>query len=310
MVIASHVCKSFSEKQILRNISFHIRKGETVGFIGLNGSGKTTLMQLLTGTLRADSGYIRVAGENPWSCKKRKNIRIGMVSANQSNLHPDRTTEDSINLCKKMYPGIWSQETMNYAGERMKSGDFLKKLKSSLSTEERMRAEFLYAITMVPQLLIMDEPTIGMDFEMRTLEYGCLEYFLKQQAALQTTVLLVIHNIQEMRRLCKRVIAIHNGQIIFDGAMEHLQRKYLSLGEIYFEVKEGSLHFHDMPINRYEIDGKKVHMIFDKRYVSANVILQQLMEKAVIKNIKILDIDMDTIIQNLYQESERRDKIG
>lgn len=305
MVIASHVHKSFSEKQVLQDISFHIKSGEKVGFIGLNGAGKTALMQLLAGILRADSGYIRIAGEKPCSRRKCKKVRIGVVSTHQSNLHSDRPVEASINLCRKMYPNAWNQETIHYINEHLKINELRNRTKSSLSMGERMRAEFFCAAISAPHLLIMDEPTNGMDYTMRTKEYECLEYLNRQQGVMPMAVLLVTHSIQELELLCERVIAIHGGQIIFDGAMEHLQRKYISLGRIHFDLEEGALHFHDMPIKKYEIDGKRVHITFDKHYVSANIILHQLMEKAVIKNIKILDIDIETIIRSLYQENER-----
>ena len=310
MVIANHVNKAFFEKQVLRDVSFHIKEGERVGVIGLNGSGKTTLMRILMGALRADSGYVRVAGEKPWERQGKRKKRIGFVSALSSNLHPDRTVEDSVNLCRKMYPEAWKAsesdlEIVDYVKERLKIKDVWKEVRSSLSLGEGMRAEFLYAVMMNPHLLIMDEPTTGMDYEMRMKEYECLEYFRQCKKDMPVTVLLVTHSIQEMERLCDRVIAIHHGQIIFDGAMEYLQQRYLSLGKICFETEEGVLHFHDMPVKKYEIDGKRVQIIFDKRYVSANIILQQLMEETEIKKIRFFDMDMETIIRNLYQENQR-----
>lgn len=309
MVIANHINKAFLEKQVLRDVSFHIKEGERVGIIGVNGSGKTTLMQILMGVLLADSGYVRVAGEKSWERQGKRKTRIGFVSPRQSNLHPDRTVEDSVNLCKKMYPKAWKVsesdlESIDYVKECLKIKDIWKEIRSSLSLGERMRAEFLYAVMMNPHLLIMDEPTTGMDYEMRTREYECLDYFRKCHKDMPVTVLLVTHSIQEMEWLCDRVIAIHHGQIIFDGALEYLQQRYLSLGKICFEIEEGALHFHDMPINKYEMDGKRVQIIFDKRYVSANIILQQLMEESVIKKIRVLDMDMETMIRNLYQENQ------
>lgn len=303
MVIADHISKSFDKRIVLNDISFGISAGEITALIGLNGSGKSTMLKIIAGMLEADSGYIRVDGKDPVSFQKEGGSVIGYMDSRQSDIVEYGTVKTSFELCRKMYHVSvdYYNYVLGYAGENLNIRDFFDKSKNELSPGESAKAKFLYTLLMRPALWIMDEPTVGVDYESRLKMYELIRHFKNRENEKNMTILIVTHNIQEMEYLCEKAIVLHEGRIIFSGKLEWLQEKYKSLGTIRFEIVSGAIYVQDMPLKKYWIDGNRVKILYDKRYVSAVVILKQLLETAELQNISIMDMDMETMIKNVFQ---------
>ena len=170
----------------------------------------------------------------------------------------------------------------------------------TLSLGDRMKVEFFYTLLMQPTLWIMDEPTIGIDYETRLKMYDILRHVKSRHK--EMTVLLATHNIQEMELLCDRVLVLHEGKMIFSGPVEYLKQKYQTMGLLSFCVQQGTISFQDVPIKWYEVDGSKIKLLFDKHYVNAVTILKYIFETAKVEDISIDDIDMESMIKNIFRK--------
>ena len=301
MIIADKIYKSYNDNIVLNNISFRVKRGETLAIIGLNGSGKTTLLKILAGMLEVDQGYIRVHDrEHNYMIDKHKET-VGFISYGKSNIAGSGTIREMYDLCKKMYHV--ADDHYNYviqnAGKQIGILEFGEKNAGELSLGEKSRAEFIYTLLICPDLWIMDEPTIGVDYETRMKMYEIIAHF-KNVRAEKLTIVIATHNMQEMEAISERVIVLNKGKIIFCGPLDKMQDRYRTLGVIRFELVQGGFSIQDMPIRKYSIDGNKVEIIYDKCYVSAGVILKQILETALLKNISVTDIDLDVMIKNVF----------
>lgn len=300
MIIAHEISKSFDNKRILDNISFHIKHGETLVILGLNGSGKTTLLKILAGILDIDEGYIRVNRKE--RNLKHKNETVGFVSYGKTNLSGSGTIREAYEVCKKMYHISEEYYTyvLEYAAKPVGILDLWDKNSGELSLGEKSRVEFVYTLLIRPQLWLLDEPTVGVDYDTRMKMYHIISHFKKIKHLKDVSIVIATHNMQEMEALGERVMVLNEGKIAFIGSIEKMKSKYRTLGIICFDIVKGTLSIQDMPINKYTIEGNHVEIIFDKVYISAEGILKQLFEGAEIKNISINDMDLESMIKNIF----------
>lgn len=302
MIIGHKITKTFQGKIVLDEVSFRVVSGQITALIGLNGSGKTTMLKMIAGILKEDAGYLRVNGMEPSRLKREAGIRIGFLSKRSSNLSEYNRVKDAITGCRKIYnvSNDYYDYFWNYAGNALNMDVLWEKECRALSLGDRMKVEFFYTLLMQPTLWIMDEPTIGIDYETRLKMYEILQHVKSRQK--EMTVLLATHNIQEMEMLCDRVLVLHEGKMIFSGPVDYLKQKYQTLGLLSFRVKQGSIALQDVPIKWYEVDGNKVKLLFDKHYVSAVTILKSLFETAKVEEVSVDDIDMESMIKNIFRK--------
>lgn len=300
MIIVHKICKSFGDKKILDNISFHIKPGEILAILGLNGSGKTTLLKILAGILEIDEGYIRVNRRERKS--NQQNETVGFISYGKTNLSGSGTIREAYELCKKMYhiPEEYYNYVLQYAGKQIGVLDLWDKSPGELSMGEKSRVEFIYTLLIRPVLWLLDEPTVGVDYDTRIKMYHIISHFKQTNRLKDVSILIATHNMQEMEAISERVMVLNQGIIAFIGPIEKMKSKYRTLGVIHFDIVKGILSIQDMPIQKYTIEGNHVEIIFDKVYISAEGILRQLFETAEIKNISITDIDLESMIKNIF----------
>ncbi len=204
----------------LNNISFEVSKGEIVGYVGLNGSGKSTTIKLLSGMLLPDSGIVRVNGANPFR-NKANCYNIGAVFGHKQQLWIDLPVRDSFEMLR----GIYSVSLDDYTNRLDIIDSFLeiKPLLSvpsrKLSLGQRMKCEFAASLIHNPKILLLDEPTIGVDLQARK---GIIELLLFLNKEYGVTILLTTHNLADIEALCERIILINRGSIVFDGSREKL----------------------------------------------------------------------------------------
>ncbi|MEU9990279.1 ATP-binding cassette domain-containing protein [Streptomyces sp. NPDC007971] len=213
------------ERRLVRavdSISFTVARGEMVGYIGPNGAGKSTTIKMLTGILTPSAGRVRVAGIDPSRERTRLAHRIGVVFGQRTTLWWDLPLIDSYRLAHRMYriPDGRYRENLERCVELLELGDLLDVPVRQLSLGQRMRGDIAAALLHDPEVLYLDEPTIGLDVVSKAKVRG----FLKElNAGRATTVLLTTHDLQDIEQLCSRVMVIDHGRLMYDGALAGLQ---------------------------------------------------------------------------------------
>jgi ABC-2 type transport system ATP-binding protein len=207
------------------DISFTLRTGEIVGFLGPNGAGKTTTIKMLSGLLHADGGDARVLGHQPWLRSKDLLSRISLVMGQRNNLQWDLPAADSFELNRAVYqiPEKDFRHRVETYSQLLEVADLVTKPVRNLSLGERMKMEIVGALLHGPEVLFLDEPTIGLDVTMqKRLRTFVLDYNRQTEA----TVLLTSHYMADVVALAHRVIVIHHGSILYDGPLAGLAEKF------------------------------------------------------------------------------------
>ncbi|MFF3211315.1 ATP-binding cassette domain-containing protein [Streptomyces sp. NPDC002886] len=199
-------------------ISFEVARGEMVGYIGPNGAGKSTTIKMLTGILTPSGGRLRVAGIDPARERMRLAHRIGVVFGQRTTLWWDLPLKDSYALMRRMYriPAARFAQNMERCVDRLDLAELLDVPVRQLSLGQRMRGDIAAALLHDPDVLYLDEPTIGLDVVSKASVRG----FLRQlNEELGTTVLLTTHDLQDIEQLCERVMVIDHGRLVYDGSL-------------------------------------------------------------------------------------------
>ena len=205
----------------VRDLTFSIAPGEMVGYIGPNGAGKSTTIKMLTGILVPTSGHLRVAGLDPSKRRTELARRIGVVFGQRTTLWWDLPLRDSFALLQKIYrvPEDRFRANLEEFLELLDLGDLLDTPVRQLSLGQRMRGDIAAALLHDPEILYLDEPTIGLD----VISKGRLREFLRALNARRgTTLMLTTHDLQDIEALCDRVIVIDHGTSVFDGPLASL----------------------------------------------------------------------------------------
>ncbi|MFG2878306.1 ATP-binding cassette domain-containing protein [Streptomyces sp. NPDC048337] len=199
-------------------ISFEVARGEMVGYIGPNGAGKSTTIKMLTGILTPSGGRLRVAGIDPARERMRLAHRIGVVFGQRTTLWWDLPLKDSYGLMRRMYriPQARFRSNLERCVDRLDLAELLDVPVRQLSLGQRMRGDIAAALLHDPDVLYLDEPTIGLDVVSKAKVRG----FLRQlNEELGTTVLLTTHDLQDIEQLCERVMVIDHGRLMYDGPL-------------------------------------------------------------------------------------------
>ncbi|KFZ42832.1 daunorubicin ABC transporter ATP-binding protein [Anoxybacillus flavithermus] len=285
------------------DISFTVKQGEMVGYIGENGAGKSTTIKMLTGILTPTSGRVVVNGMNPHKERERFVQTIGVVFGQRSQLWWDIAVQESFRLLKKVYR-VSDQdynEHMDHVIETLDIGPLLDKPVRKLSLGQRMRCELAAALIHNPPLLFLDEPTIGLDVLVKLK----IRQFLKEiNEKYNTTILLTTHDMTDIEALCERVIMLDEGKIIYDGSLQHLKQNWGEGKQIHFQ-------FRDL-VSKEEL-ASLVHVTWEQgedRYnwiahVRANDmahVIGKVVSSYELKDIHIREVSTEEIIRNIYEE--------
>src|SRR6476620_8577782 len=221
---AGRVRRTTHEVHAVRDLSFGIERGEMVGYIGPNGAGKSTTIKMLTGILVPTSGRLSVADIDPSRSRVDLTRRIGVVFGQRTTLWWDLPLRDSFDLLRRIYRVDTERHRRNLTEftELLGLGDLLDTPVRQLSLGQRMRGDIAAALLHDPEILYLDEPTIGLD----VVSKGRLREFLRTlNAERGTTLLLTTHDLQDIEALCRRVIVIDHGTAVFDGDLVDLHRQ-------------------------------------------------------------------------------------
>jgi ABC-2 type transport system ATP-binding protein len=224
------------------DISFAVGAGEVVGFLGPNGAGKTTTLKMLSGLLHPTTGGVRVLDAVPWERRREFLRQITLVMGNRNQLQWDIPAIDSFELNRAVYriPRPAYQQTLDELVDLLDLADLLKKPVRNLSLGERMKCEIAGALLHQPRVLFLDEPTLGLDVTMQRRIRGFIREYNARHAS---TVLLTSHYMADVEALCKRVVVIHHGRILFDGDLAALVVRFSPYKTISVQLDAGS---HDL----------------------------------------------------------------
>ena len=218
----------------VKDLSFEIERGETVGYIGLNGAGKSTTIKLLTGILSPTEGEVTVAGMVPYKQRKKLASKIGVVFGQRNQLWWDLPLIDSFELLKSLYSISASdyKKTLDELTEILKVQDFLHTPVRQLSLGQRMRGNLIAALLHRPEVLFLDEPTLGLDIDSR---YDFIQFVKSQK---QITVFLTSHNMQDIEELCSRILILDKGSLLYDGSLENIYNENYGKYVIHAKLKD------------------------------------------------------------------------
>lgn len=293
----------------VNDISFQIKQGEMVGYIGENGAGKSTTIKMLTGILTPTSGSVTVNGMNPHKEREKFVQTIGVVFGQRSQLWWDIAVQESFRLLKKVYK-VSDEQYNEHMGHVIKTLDLeplLDKPVRKLSLGQRMRCELAAALIHNPPLLFLDEPTIGLDVLVKLK----IREFLKEiNEKYNTTILLTTHDLTDIEALCERVIMLDEGKIIYDGALRSLKEKWGDGKDIQFQfLQPVKIEELESLTREYELKWEEnvenqtftVH-IADNNDELISQIIAKIVATFKVKDLKINELSTEEIIRNIYEK--------
>lgn len=255
----------------VQEVSFQINAGEVVGFLGPNGAGKTTTLKMLTGLIHPSSGKVKVAGYVPFRREESFLQKITLVMGQKQQLIWDLPALDSLKINAAVY-GISDKEFRYRVAELSELLALEGKLNQpvrKLSLGERMKAELLAALLHRPQVLFLDEPTLGLDVN---AQVGVRDFLREYNRRYQATILLTSHYMADITALCERVIVIHQGQLVYDGSLEGLLERFAPYREVKVELGECLSEAQLQDYGELEaLDGRSVRFLVQRDALTRSV---------------------------------------
>jgi ABC-2 type transport system ATP-binding protein len=301
------------EVRAVDGVSFELGKGEMVGYIGPNGAGKSTTIKMLTGILTPTSGEIVCGGMVPFRDRRKYTRSIGVVFGQRTQLWWDIAVVESFRLLKEIY-GVSEaayRERMKLFDELLEVGRYLNQPVRKLSLGERMRCDLAASLLHEPSLLFLDEPTIGLD----VVAKANVRAFLKEtNARLETTVILTTHDLDDIEELCKRVVLIDRGQVLYDGDLTGLRARHLPEARIRFDLKDspdgekpellvaGAVATRVSP-NRFEL-------VIDKRTTTPADAIREIVNRFNVLDLQVGEPDIEEVVARIYRENAALRKAG
>ncbi len=284
--------------EALQNASFAIEKGEMVGMIGPNGAGKSTTVKLLTGILTPTDGSCTVGGRTPWENRQEHVKHLGAVFGQKTQLWWDVPILDSFRLLRDIYavePRAW-QRRLDELVSALELEDFLNAPLRQLSLGQRMRAELCGSLLHGPELLFLDEPTIGLDAVSKLK----LRAFLREENRRGTTILLTTHDMEDMLALCSRVMVLGRGQLLYDGALDALLRKYDTVHTLRV-IFEGEVDAGLLP-GQVQREGDAFILTYEPGKLPTSEILPSVLAAGRVREMTLKEQNVDELIARMYRE--------
>ena len=287
-------------------INFSIVKGEFVGYIGPNGAGKSTTIKMMTGILMPTSGEIVANGFRPYEDRARYTKNIGVVFGQRTQLWWDIAVVESFKLLRRIYdvPEVDYKKRLAFFCDLLGLDEFLHSPVRKLSLGQRMRCEMAAALLHNPPIVFLDEPTIGLDLVAKDR----IREFLKDiNRSLSTTILLTTHDLSDIEELCRRVIIIDKGKLLYDGSLDGLRHRLgrYNLINVHLEDRTHRLKL-DAALGggngiRWEhVDDLTYRIRFDREQVSSADIIRKIINEVPIRDIYVEAEPIEDIIKNIY----------
>lgn len=236
--------RKYIEKKAVSDLSFQVQEGEIVGYLGLNGAGKSTTIKMLTGIIAPTDGEILINGKIPGKDRKMINKEIAVVFGQKSQLWWDLPSRDSLKIAKAMYRLDDATYESNYAvlNSMLDIESIIDVPVRQLSLGQRMKADLCFALIHNPQIVFLDEPTIGLDLIIKEQVHNCIKYLNEK---FNTTVLLTTHDVNDIDALCKRVIIIDKGNMVYNDDLDKIKADFSKTENESVELKDILIKIYD-----------------------------------------------------------------
>lgn len=291
--------REYTVKHAVKHISFEMEKGEVVGYIGPNGAGKSTTIKMLSGILIPSSGTVSVGGIIPYENRKENAKRIGVVFGQRSQLYWDLPISDTFDLYESLYdvPKKVFSENCEYYTDLFDMKDFINQPVRQLSLGQKMKANIALALLHNPDVLYLDEPTIGLDVTSKRVLREAIQTINKERG---TTVILTTHDMDDIEAVCKRLIMIDKGTKLFDGSVDAFRSKYEKEIVIKLEFEHLAPAWADM--EGYQLVRCEDHVLEVKigKQNSTRDAMTKLIHMYDPKNIYVMQSDIEAIVENAY----------
>ena len=298
--LRSLVHRVYRDVEAVRDVSFEIARGEFVGFIGPNGAGKTTTLKVLSGLLHPTSGEVRVLGFTPWDRRHDYLRRISMVLGNKSQMLWDIPPLDSFNVLGDIYrvPPAEFKSTLEELVALLDMEELLTKPVRTFSLGERMKCELVAGLLHRPDVLFLDEPTLGLDVSMQA---RLRRFFAEYNRRSGVTVILTSHYMADVTALCPRVILIHHGQLLYDGALHGLAEKLAPFKLIRLALSRPDWQS-GLPAEADVVEQENGHLTLRVPRAATPMITAQLLNTLPVVDLSVEDPPIEAVIDQIYQE--------
>ena len=294
--------RTYREIKAVQDVSFQIQPGEVVGFLGANGAGKTTTLKMLTGLIHPSGGEVRVAGYVPFRRQPQFLRKTSLVMGQKQQLLWDLPALDSLRINAAVYnisDKVFKQRLKELA-QMLAIEDKLHQPVRKLSLGERMKAELLAALLHHPQVLFLDEPTLGLDVNAQVAVRKFLAEYNQRYGA---TILLTSHYMADITALCDRVLLIHQGQLIYDGLLEDLLDRFAPYRQVKVELAQALSHAELTSFGEIEsIQGQEVKFLVPREKLTATI--SRLLAQLPIQDLSVSDPPIEEIIGRLFQTGQ------
>jgi ABC-2 type transport system ATP-binding protein len=314
--VASLFHREYQNVKAVENVNFEIGRGEMVGYIGPNGAGKSTTIKMLTGILVPTSGEISSNGFVPWKQRAAYVKTIGVVFGQRTQLWWDIAAIESFKLLRRIYDVSQRDfdERMELFNQVLALKELLDVPVRKLSLGQRMRCDLAAALLHNPPILFLDEPTIGLD----VVAKDSIRQFLRTiNRHFKTTVLLTTHDLDDIEELCKRIMIIDRGTVLYDGPLTRLKERFLRTKQIKFILRDGDQTVRlaafeqslptlcangdrGMSPRLERLDELTCRLRFDRKSVSSSDLIRQILAAVDVRDFVIEDEPIEEIIKRIY----------
>jgi ABC-2 type transport system ATP-binding protein len=291
-----------TRKVAVDRVSFTVERGGMVGYVGPNGAGKSTTIKMLTGILVPTSGEVEVAGLVPHRDRKRLAHDIGVVFGQKTQLWWDVPVIESLRLLKEIYqiPASTYKANLALFHDLLDLHEFQDTPVRQLSLGQRMRSDLAAALLHSPDILFLDEPTIGVDVVAKDRFRSFIQQLNRER---QVTVLLTTHDMSDIEKICERMMIIDKWRIIYDGAIEGMKERFTPYRVLVVDFADDVSGVETGQAELVERDGRRGRFRFDRRRVSASELIIRLAEKYPVRDVSVEDPEIEAIVRDIYERS-------
>ena len=293
--------RTYNHIEAVKQVSFQIEPGEIVGFLGPNGAGKTTTLKMLAGLIHPSTGSVVVSGHRPFSRKRDFLQQIALVMGQKQQLIWDLPALDSLRINAAVY-SLTNAEFRDRVGELAEMLNIQNQIKQpvrKLSLGERMKAEMLAALIHRPQVLFLDEPTLGLDVNAQVAVRQFLQDYNQKYGA---TILLTSHYMADITALCDRVLVIHKGSLIYDGQLENLLKQFAPYKEVSIEFERTQNITQSMLLpygNLQTLEGCQATFLVSAQTLTDTV--SKLLNNFTILDLTVTEPPIEDVIRRVFQ---------
>lgn len=299
--------RQYTATRAVDGVSFEIEPGELVGYLGPNGAGKSTTIKMLTGILVPTSGLVEVAGVVPWRERERNALHIGVVFGQRSALWWDLPLAESFRLIARLYrvPKRRYEQNLERFVDLLGMAEFLDTPVRQLSLGQRMRGDLAAAMLYEPRVLYLDEPTIGLDVVAKERIRDFIERLNRDS---DTTVILTTHDLADVERLCRRLILIDHGRVLYDGPLADLVSRYAPHRELVVHLAPGGDTGDPVSVPGAELVRREDHTVwlrFDPARVAVSDLIGSVTARHPVTDLSIVEPELEGVVRKIYMQRDR-----